>query len=214
MSRRSPSGGRWYDGTVYAGIVDRLLAGVHSYVASHLPDGQRVLDAACGPGTLSHVIAGTGRTVVGIDLSPRHIDHARQRAARSGYAPDRLRFEVGDLRELEPSTSGRYDVAVIVLALHEMPAQMRPAVLGRLTEVADQVMVVDFAAPLAWNPSGLKKRAAELAAGPSHHAAFRDYQRRGGLDTIIDQAAVTTTSDRTIDRGTLRVTTVSSRPDG
>lgn len=203
--------GRWYDGPVYAGIVDRLLAGVHSYVAAHLPDGQRVLDAACGTGTLSQEIARTGRTVVGVDLSPRHIEYARQRAVRAGFGSDQLRFEVGDLREVDSPASSPYDVAVIVLALHEMPTDMRPAVVARLAGVAEQVMIVDFAAPLAWNSSGLKKRAAELAAGPSHHAAYRDYQSSGGLDTIIDQAAVTTITDRTIDSGTLRVATVSTR---
>ncbi len=202
--------GRWYDGRVYAGIVDRLLAGVHGYVAAHLPDGQRVLDAACGTGTLSQKIARAGRAVVGVDLSPRHIDYARQRAARAGFGPDQLRFEIGDLRELEAPESGPYDVAVIVLALHEMPARIRPAVVARLASVAGQVMIVDFAAPLTWNPSSLKKRTAELAAGPSHHAAFRDYVANGGLDAIVGQAGVTTTSDRTIDSDTLRVAMVSA----
>ncbi len=204
---------RWYDGGVYAGIVDRLLAGVHGYVADHLPDGQRVLDAACGTGTLSQMIVRTGRTVVGVDLSPRHIDYARRRAARAGFGPDRLRFEVGDLQELQAQDAGPYDVAVIVLALHEMPPRIRPAVVARLVRMARQVMIVDFAAPLAWNPSGLKKRTAELAAGPSHHAAFRDYVTTGGVDTIVGQAGVTVDRDRAIDSDTLRVTIVSARPD-
>lgn len=211
---RTPAAvGRWYDGRVYAGIVDRLLAGVHGYVAAHLPDGQRVLDAACGTGTLSQKIARAGRSVVGIDLSPRHIDYARRRAARAGFGPDQLRFEVGDLQELQAPDSGPYDVAVIVLAVHEMPARIRPAVVARVASVAQKVMIVDFAAPLAWNLSGLTKRTAELAAGPSHHAAFRDYVTNGGLDAIVGQAGVTMTSNRTIDSDTLRVTMVSARPD-
>ena len=204
--------GRWYDGHVYAGVVDRLLAGVHGYVAAHLPDGQRVLDAACGTGALSHKMARTGRSVVGIDLSARHIHYARQRAVRAGFGPDQLRFEVGDLREITPPAAGPYDVAVIVLALHEMPTSTRPGVVAHVASVASRVMIVDFAAPLAWNFSGLKKRAAELAAGPAHHAAYRDYQTNGGLDPIIDRAGVTTISDRTIDRGTLRVATVCPPP--
>jgi ubiquinone/menaquinone biosynthesis C-methylase UbiE len=206
MRSSSPTS-RWYDGRFYAAVVDRLLEGVHGYVAAHLPDGQRVLDAACGTGALSQQIARTGRQVVGIDMSPRHIDHARRRAAQAGFAPDRLRFEVGDLRELERDDAEPFDVAVIVLALHEMPHTTAREVLARLAVVASRVMVVDFAAPLAWNVPGLTKRAAEVAAGRSHHAAFRAYQANGGLDTLLAETGVTAVADRTIDSGTLRVVT-------
>jgi SAM-dependent methyltransferase len=197
--------GRWYDGAVYSAVVDRLLAGVHGYVATHLPDGDRVLDAACGTGALSERIARTGRQVVGIDMSARHVDHARRRAAKSGLGPDALSFEVGDLRELDVGEA--WDVAVIVLALHEMPSAVAPVVLARLARAASLVMIVDFAAPLAWNLPGLTKRAAELAAGRAHHAAFRAYQARGGLDPLFAEAGVDVVTDRTIDSGTLRVVT-------
>jgi SAM-dependent methyltransferase len=203
--------GRWYDGRVYGTIVDRLLAGVHDSVAAHLPGGQRVLDAACGTGALSRRIAGTGRTVVGVDLSARHIEYARERAEREGFSPEELRFEVTDLRELAPPPEGRFDVAVIVLALHEMPAEVRPVVVDRLAGAAEQVVIVDFAAPLALNAAGVTKRAAELAAGREHHAAFRDYERAGGLDTILERGEVAVVGDRTIDSGTLRVVTVVGR---
>lgn len=199
--------GRWYDGAVYAAVVDRLLAGVHGYVATHLPEGHRVLDAACGTGALSRRIARAGRRVVGIDLSPRHVEHARRRASQEGLGEDVLSFEVGDLQHLDAGQREPWDVAVIVLALHEMPLDVAPVVLSRLADVATQVMVVDFAAPLAWNPAGLAKRAAELAAGREHHAAFRAYQVHGGLDPLLVAAHVATVTDRTIDSGTLRVVT-------
>ena len=44
---------RWYDGRSYAATIDRLLSGVRGYVADRLPDGDRVLDACCGTGSLS-----------------------------------------------------------------------------------------------------------------------------------------------------------------
>src|SRR5215813_2812065 len=41
--------------------------------------GERVLDAACGDGYLSRVLAERGALVTGIDLGPRLIELARQR---------------------------------------------------------------------------------------------------------------------------------------
>lgn len=207
----SASSGRWYDGAVYSSVVDRLLTGLHDHVATHLPDGQRVLDAACGTGALSQQMARTGRQVVGVDMSQRHIDHARRRVADAGVGRDAMRFEVGDLRKVEAPAEGAWDVAVIVLALHEMRTDVASSVVARLHEVAAQVMIADFFAPLPWNLPGVTNRAAELAAGPSHWAAFRAYQANGGLDALLAGTGATTLTDRTIGQGTIRVTTSRSK---
>jgi SAM-dependent methyltransferase len=209
MGDASPS--RWYDGWFYATVMDPLLAGMHEYVADHLPAGERVLDAACGTGSLAARIASRGRSVVGVDMSPSHIAHARQRVTDTGLPPGRLRFEVADLRTLEPPDDGPYDVAVIVLALHEMPTAARATVVGRLAAVADQAVLVDFAAPLPWNVAGITKRAAEIVAGWDHHAAHRDFIARGGLDAVAAAAGVEVVDERTIGSGSVRVLTVRRR---
>lgn len=194
----------WYDGRVYAAVVDRMLGGVREYVARHLPEGDRVLDACCGTGALSRRLALDGRTVLGVDLSPRHIAFAR---SASSSVP-RVRFEVGDVAQLAVPAEGTYDVAVIVLALHEMPRELRAPVLDRLLCVAGRTMVVDFTAPMPRSPAGLRNRAAELAAGWEHFAAFRDWQRQGGVDAVLHELGARVENDRKIDRDTLRVLTL------
>jgi ubiquinone/menaquinone biosynthesis C-methylase UbiE len=200
---------RWYDGRVYAASIDRLLSGVRSYVVDRLPAGDRVLDACCGTGALSLQLARAGRRVVGVDLSPRHIEWARSHAEQAGLGPDRLRFELGDVAQLEPPKEGRFDVAVIVLSLHEMPDGARAPVVATLARVAKRVMIVDFTAPMAWNLAGVRNRTAELVAGPGHFAAFRSYSRNGGLEPLIGLDDLTVERDRTIDSGTLRVLTLT-----
>ncbi|MBL0888072.1 class I SAM-dependent methyltransferase [Myceligenerans indicum] len=198
--------GHWYDGPVYAAVVDRMLDGVRNYVAGHLPAGERVLDACCGTGALSRRLAEDGRTVVGVDLSARHIRYARSHAGSSS-----ARFRVGDVAELTVPSAGPYDVATIVLALHEMPRELRGPVLDRLLAVARRVMVVDFVAPMPRNVAGLRNRATELAAGWEHFAAFRDWQAQLGLGALLERTGATVESDRTIDAGTLRVLTLAPR---
>jgi len=56
--------------------------------------GMRVLDVGCGPGRHSHALARQNIEVVGVDISPRFIDVARE------AAPAGATFEVADARRL------------------------------------------------------------------------------------------------------------------
>ncbi len=208
MGRPRRPRSRWGDGAVYAATIDRLLTGVRGYVADHLPEGDRVLDACCGTGALSRRLAREGRDVVGVDLSPKHIAYAREATAAAGLDA-RARFEVADVAHLEAPDEGPYDVAVIAFALHEMPPAARPLVVDALVGVADRVMVIDFVAPMPWNLAGVRNRAAELAAGPQHFRSFLDYSRNGGLAALIRRDGVDIEHERTIDAGTLRVVTLA-----
>jgi len=194
---------RIYDGAFYGRVLEPLLGGLHGFVADHLPPGERVLDACCGSGGLSRRLAEAGRRVVGVELSPAHVRHARRRAQAAGLPERRLRFELGDVAALPMPDEGAFDVAVIVLALHEMPADARGPVLRRLTEVARRVAVLDFATPMPWNLAGARNRLAEVGAGPEHFAAYRDYQARGGLRRVADDAGATIASSRLVDGETL-----------
>lgn len=201
---------RWSDGAVYAATVDRLLTGLRSYLATHLPPGERVLDACCGTGALARRLAREGRTVVGVDLSPRHIAFARDRAAADGVTEEAVRFEVGDVAALDTPAEGPWDVAVITLALHEMPTAARTDVLENLLRIARRVVAVDFVAPMPWSVAGARNRLAEVAAGIDHVRAFRDYQRRGGLTPLVEAVGAVVEATRTIDAGTLDVMTLTA----
>lgn len=189
----------FYDGSIYGRLVEPLLSGVHGFVADNLPDGERVLDACCGTGGLAHRMADVGRDVTGVDLSPRNIEFAQ--AHESGSS---VTFEVCDVSEL-PYEDDAFDLATVVLALHEMPTRSRVPVLRELSRVATRVLVVDYRAPMPRNAAGLRNRAIEAVAGRGHFTAFRDYSRRGGLTPLLDRAGLQLESERTLDGGTLVV---------
>ena len=208
MTGRRPRS-KLYDGALYGRLMDPLLADVHRWVARRLPDGERVLDACCGTGDLARQLAASGRRVVGLDLSPRNIAYAAART--QGTDPARLRFEVADVAHAPLPAEGRYDVASVVLSLHEMPADCRAPVLRRLATVARRVLIVDFAAPMPWNVAGLRNRTFELLAGPEHFTAFRDFSRRGGLRPLIADAGLRTEWERPLDARTLHAVAVSQQ---
>lgn len=86
-------------------------------VLEQVPPGTAV-DAACGTGRFSEVLARKGHDVVGIDSSPQMLARARQRLPQA-------RFVLGDLQEL-PVADGSVDVVVCALALSHLPS-LEPA---------------------------------------------------------------------------------------
>ncbi len=71
----------------------------------------RVLELACGTGTVALEFAKRGCEVVGVDISPGMIQVAREKAARLGMNR-KVRFYVQDISELDLSNEAPFDLAV------------------------------------------------------------------------------------------------------
>lgn len=71
-----------------------------------LEPGERVLDVGCGPGRHAHALARRGMEVVGIDISERFVDLARE------AAPAGASFVRGDARDLD--LDAEFDAAISV----------------------------------------------------------------------------------------------------
>ncbi len=83
-------------------------------------EGRRALDAGCGPGAFARLLAHRAARVVGVDLSPRMIEHARADALAAGIGSERLRFEVADAADPASLPRGPFDIASFVLSLQNM----------------------------------------------------------------------------------------------
>jgi len=93
--------------------------------------GQRVLDAGCGTGASAVELASRGAEVVAVDLSPRLIEIAAERAPQD--LAGTIDFRVGDM--LDPSL-GRFDA---VLAMDSL-IHYRPDDIGKvLTALGERV---------------------------------------------------------------------------
>jgi ubiquinone/menaquinone biosynthesis C-methylase UbiE len=199
----------FFDGKFYAVMVDPMLDGLHGFVAGKIPEGSRVLDVGCGTGALAFKLAPGCREVLGVDLSPRMIQYAEGERRKRGCL--NVRFQTADAAHLDGIDGGAFDVAVMLLVLHEMPREFRMGVLLESLRVARKAMLVDFAAPMPWNVGGIRNRLIETAAGFRHFLYFSDFSRRGGLKGLIQEAGVVTLGFRTVDSGNVAVYTVSAK---
>lgn len=92
----------------------------HRYAfARMLAPGRRVLDAACGEGYGSALLAGVGADVLGVDIDAVAIDHAR---LRYGGTPG-LQFEQADATRLDHLADASFDLVVSFETLEHVEAQ-------------------------------------------------------------------------------------------
>jgi SAM-dependent methyltransferase len=109
----------------------------HRYVfARRIANGRRVLDAACGEGYGSALLADVAAEVIGVDIDAKSIAHARERYG----AHANVRFELGDATRLD-FPPGRFDLVVCFEALEHVQDQER-MIAGFARVLADDGILI------------------------------------------------------------------------
>ncbi|MDX1385051.1 MAG: class I SAM-dependent methyltransferase [Thermoanaerobaculia bacterium] len=139
--------------------------------------GLRVLDICTGTGEVALRCARGGADVTGIDLTPEMLDRAHRK-----LDPLRVELVEMDARNIRFPTAG-FDVAVLSLALHDMPRQARLQVLAEALRVArSKVVVLDYELP-----QGLFGRLLARLIATFETAYFRPFLAAGGVGRVISE---------------------------
>ena len=132
-----------------AGLVGGEL---HAWLLFRLPTwGGRALDAGCGTGVHTGLLAKRFTEVLAVDLSEPMIDHARQHRPRGN-----IRYEARDLHEVTREQDGTFDLILCAYTLHHVPDfQTALNHLHSLLRPGGTVLLVDIVdnrrhVPRAW----------------------------------------------------------------
>ena len=161
------------DGRHYDALNSFLVADIPFYLEEARRSGGPVLELACGTGRLTIPIAQSGVQMVGLDIAPSMLAHARTKAAAAGV---KIEFVEGDCREFD---LGRR-FALIFMAFNSMQhlhdyeslAALFPNVRKHLAEGGRFVFDV-------FNP-----KIAILARAAGERRLEREYQDPDGKGTM------------------------------
>lgn len=103
--------------------------------------GQRVLDAGCGTGSLAMILAERGAEVVAVDVSPTLVGYAQQRSEERGLT-NAIDFRVGDMLD---TTLGEIDYVVAMDSLIHYNSDDIADALATLAPRVRHAMVMTYA---------------------------------------------------------------------
>lgn len=177
------------DSTAATDVMAERTANEHAaFLLPHLQQGMRLLDAGCGPGTITLDLAKgvAPGEVVGIDQGPEQIEAARQHAAQQ--QAKQVRFEVADICAL-PFPDNSFDAVYCngVLAHLQHPEQavrelyrvLKPGGVAGIRNGANQGHVVAPPSPLMLRSLELymklvKANGGSPGIGQMQHALLRE----------------------------------------
>lgn len=126
----------------------------------HLPPGGAVLDAPCGNGRMTAVLAESGLQVTGADLSEVTLRNCRELGERSKWTATFVRQDLEHLDFADKS----FDGCLCFRFLHHLPTtEIRDRVAGELCRVTKTAILVSYMNPYA--PTMLKRRIRQALGG-------------------------------------------------
>lgn len=175
-------------GLVYQVLIDPILRRLYNSVLANIDDGSRVLDVACGTGSMSLAIADKAITVTGIDLDPDMIVTARRAAVRKKIS--NVNFELHDASDLSMYADNEFDVACTSMSIHQFEVSLAVEILNEMKRIAHKLIIVDYNWPLPHSLSGSIAKGIEWMAGGDHNRNFSKYCKTGGISWFAQQAGL------------------------
>lgn len=111
--------------------------------------GEKVLDAGCGTGVLSilsKIAVGESGEVEGIDIAPKMISNAQQKAKKANL---NINFNVASINEL-PYPDNYFDLVIASLVFHHLPVDIKREGLQEIHRVLKdngRFFLCDFGSP-------------------------------------------------------------------
>lgn len=184
----------WYDGWLYAWLIDSDFTSFRNRIFKYIETDKMIIDVGCGTGGFTLKLAKISKYVLGVDISEKQIAVARNRLSRSDLT--NVQFLTVSATDLKDKIDSIFDYAILTFIIHEVYQDERIRILTHLQQVARRIVILDFYYPLAGNFPGYILRLTEFFAGRVHFKNFLDYNRRGGLIPLLEEAGLEIVQDK------------------
>jgi len=175
-------------GLFYQILIDPILSKLHNGITTNIDFSDRIIDIACGTGSLSLAIAKKAEFVTGIDLSEEIIATAKRTAKRQ--AVHNVKFENHDASDLSCYKDKEFDVALTSMAIHQFDSELAIRILAEMKRISSKQIIVDYNYPM---PKGFSRSIAygiEKLAGGDHYRNFRVYMGKGGIQYFLSESGL------------------------
>lgn len=167
--------------------------------------GMKVLEVGCGTGSNLMLYRQGGCSVYGIDLSPSMLEVAY---TKLGEGAD---LQLGNASSM-PYQKDFFDLVIAMFLLHDMPSEIRPAVIREMIRVTKQegrILIIDFHPDLIRFPKGWLYKAVilfiERVAGREHFSNYRDFLSRKGLPGLIEAQSLIVDRQKIVSAGNIAI---------
>ncbi len=169
----------------YKILIDPLLKKLRKEIASLIPEKSNIIEIGSGTGAQSIILSQTANRVVGIDINDVMTSCATKKA--NSLNLNNIKYHTADGSNLNFISDKEFDFAIITLALHELENELRIQIINEMKRISNHLIIADYNAPLPKNFSGFGSNIIEKIAGGSHYKGFKDYIKKGGIITILNQ---------------------------
>lgn len=175
----------WYDGWFYDKAIAPNQDRMFGEIKKIIPQNSSVIDVGCGTGRFSFFIADKVKSIVGIDLSKKNIEKAKNNLLKT--PTDKITFLHSNTSNLI-SENHHYDYAVMTYVIHEVNPDERISLLKEMALIADKIIIGDYLVPVNSGFWSMLNRVVEFLAGNEHFNNFKHFISNGGLSGLSKAA--------------------------
>jgi SAM-dependent methyltransferase len=175
----------WYDGWFYDTIIAPNQDRMFNEIKKAIEPNSTVIDVGCGTGRFPFSVSDKVSKVVGVDLSKKNIDKAKQTLSKSPN--EKISFHHSTLSDLI-SQNLHFDYAVMTYVIHEVNPDERINLLKEMASIADKIIIGDYLVPVNKGFWSVINEIVEFFAGSEHYNNFKDFVANRGLIGLANKA--------------------------
>ncbi len=178
----------WYDGWFYDKIIAPNQDKLFSQIKNLVTHQSTIIDIGCGTGRLEFFLSGKCKSLLGIDLSKRNVDRAKQTLLK--FPDERISFQHSNISEVINSGNIKFDYAILTYVIHEVNEDERINMIKEISLIADKIIIGDYVVPRPDGIEGLLSETIEFIAGTEHYRNYKSYIANGGIDYLVNKAGL------------------------